>query len=680
MEAEDLFKRDISWLSFNFRVLQEAMDPAVPLYERIKFLAIYSSNLDEFFRVRVASLRSFKELKKETRRAMEVKPKKELREIRRIVRKQQERFGHTFREEILPALAEQGVHLLQESDFSAEQEAFAGHYFKKQIKPLLESFLISADTTEVPFLKNKALYFALSFRDSNRLAIINIPSDQLPRFHRLPTSDGSHQITFLDDIIRHCLEDYFGQPVKGAYAIKVSRDAELYIDDEYQGDLLEKIKKSLATRNVGLPTRFLYDNTMPEEMLAQLKKLLGLTKNDLIPGARYHNFNDFFTFPDPTGKPGLHFPPMPPLPHPQLEGAASITALIAGQDQILHFPYQRYDYLPQWIREAATDPEVVSIKITLYRVASRSAVIEALLFARQQAKAVTAFIEAKARFDESSNIHFGEQLENAGASVFYSYPGIKVHAKMLLISRREKEKLRHYAFLSTGNFNEKTARVYADHALLTADPRLTEEIAMIFSMLERRILMPSCQYLLVAPFSLRQRFEALIEREIAHARSGRDSYIILKLNNLEDPGMIGKLYEASQAGVRIRIIVRGICCLIPGREGLSENIEAISIVDRFLEHARAYLFANGGREELFLASADWMTRNLDHRVEIAWPILDPKVFAELRKFIELQWNDNIKARIIDADQSNRYRPARGSKPEVSAQYDMYHFLRTLSVK
>ncbi len=680
MEAEDLFKRDISWLSFNFRVLQEAMDPAVPLYERIKFLAIYSSNLDEFFRVRVASLRSFKELKKETRRAMEVKPKKELREIRRIVRKQQERFGHTFREEILPALAEQGVHLLQESDFSAEQEAFAGHYFKKQIKPLLESFLISADTTEVPFLKNKALYFALSFRDSDRLAIINIPSDQLPRFHRLPTSDGSHQITFLDDIIRHCLEDYFGQPVKGAYAIKVSRDAELYIDDEYQGDLLEKIKKSLATRNVGLPTRFLYDNTMPEEMLAQLKKLLGLTKNDLIPGARYHNFNDFFTFPDPTGKPGLHFPPMPPLPHPQLEGAASITALIAGQDQILHFPYQRYDYLPQWIREAATDPEVVSIKITLYRVASRSAVIEALLFARQQAKAVTAFIEAKARFDESSNIHFGEQLENAGASVFYSYPGIKVHAKMLLISRREKEKLRHYAFLSTGNFNEKTARVYADHALLTADPRLTEEIAMIFSMLERRILMPSCQYLLVAPFSLRQRFEALIEREIAHARSGRDSYIILKLNNLEDPGMIGKLYEASQAGVRIQIIVRGICCLIPGREGLSENIEAISIVDRFLEHARAYLFANGGREELFLASADWMTRNLDHRVEIAWPILDPKVFAELRKFIELQWNDNIKARIIDADQSNRYRPARGSKPEVSAQYDMYHFLRTLSVK
>lgn len=678
--AQDYLDRDESWLYFNHRVLQEAQDPSVPLYERIRFLAIYSSNLDEFFRVRVASLRSFRQLEKATRRELSVRPRKVLRTIRKIVKRQQREFGRTFRRQILPELARHGIRLLDdETAYDAAQQAFARDYFQTHLRDRLHPVFIEEETG-APFLKNKGLYFIIRFEASPRLALLPIPSDELPRFQVLPGDGEAHWITFLDDLIRFNLDQLFAEPLAGVYAVKLSRDAELYIDDEFQGDLLEKIKRSLEERNVGLPTRFLYDSRMPQEVLDRLKSLFQLKKPDLIPGARYHNFNDFFSFPDPTGQAGLHYRPMPALPHPALEAGGALTATIAAGDRLLHFPYQRYDYVPRWIWEAAGDPAVRHIRITLYRVASDSEVVKALLQARRQGKEVTVFIEAKARFDESTNIYWGEQLEQAGARVLYSYPGIKVHSKLLLVTREEEGRRRNYAYIGTGNFNEKTARIYCDHALLTADARLADEVERVFHLLERQIIIPRCKHLLVSPFTLRERFEALIDREIAAAEAGQTAYMILKMNSLEDPAMVEKLYQAGQAGVRIQLIIRGICSLVPGLPGKSEQIEIISIVDRYLEHARLYLFANGGHEVLYLASADWMTRNLDQRVEVAAPVYDPAIFRELRDLLELQLQDNQKARRIVADQSNPYRrPAPGEAP-LRAQYAAYNYLQEKQAK
>jgi len=674
MEQEHYVKRDISWLYFNHRVLQEAMDERVPLYERIKFLAIYSSNLDEYFRVRVASLRSFKDLKKKTRKELDivVKPKKQLRKIRKVVHQQQEQFGHTFRNEILPALASHGIHLMQGHDYNEQQAAFVKKYFFEKVYPNLHPVYLQAEQ-EPPFLKNKGLYFIVEFEDSEEgLAIVEIPSGQLPRFVVLPDSENGHYITFLDDIIRFNLNNLLDREVKGAYAVKLSRDADLYIEDEYSGDLVEKIRLSLAERNVGLPTRFLYDQAMPDEILKQGRQAFGLTKNDLIPGARYHNFNDFFGFPMPKELPELQNEPLPPLPHPELEGVPSIIAYLQQQDVMLHFPYQKYEYVRHLIEEAVEDPQVEHLKITLYRVASKSAIVQALLKGLKKGKKVTAFIEAKARFDEASNLYWGDQLKEAGATVLYSYPGIKVHTKLLLIQRREESQIRNYAYLGTGNFNEKTARLYCDHALLTADARLADEVNIVFSLLERKIIVPKCKHLLVSPFTTRDGFVEMAEREIELAKAGKEAYMILKMNSLEDPGMINKLYEASQAGVKIKLIVRGIFCLVPGVEGLSENIQAISIVDRFLEHARVYIFGNDGNERIFTASADWMTRNLDRRVEVVIPIYDPKVKKELRHIIELQLNDNQKARWLNKNQTNPYK--REGEIPIRAQVDTYRFL------
>ena len=512
--------RDISWLSFNHRVLQEAANPDVPLYERIKFLAIYSSNLDEFFRVRVASMRSFRKLQKKTRRELDIKPKKQLKEVRRIVREQQEQFGEIFRNQIIPALSEEDIEIVQAENFADEHRQFAHQYFYEKIYPHLQVQHLSQDAKEAPFLLNKALYLVVTFPETEDISIVNIPSDQLARFTALPTTrEGLFPISFLDDLIRSNLEAYLEKPIADAYAIKVSRDAEIYIDDEFTGDLIEKIEKGLEERQIGLPTRFLFDNRMPKELLDRLKALFDLSKNDLIPGARYHNFNDFFGFPNPTGRTSLHDAPMPPLPHPKLEKAASILALIAEEDQMLHFPYQKYDYIPEMILEAAEDPNVLSIKITLYRVAGQSAVALALLKALKEGKKVMAFIEAKARFDEASNLHWGKELEKAGATVRYSYPAIKVHTKLLIIDRQEEEGITHYTYLGTGNFNEKTAKLYCDHALLTADPRLGKEVSKIFDLLDGKIILPKTKRLLVAPFYLKDRLTDYIDKEIKYAKA-----------------------------------------------------------------------------------------------------------------------------------------------------------------
>ena len=675
MPTSVYYSRDLSWLSFNHRVLQEARDPRVPLYEKIKFLAIYSSNLDEFYRVRVSALRSFKSLKKETRREFELKPKKELRQIRAIVEEQQREFGSIFRELIIPELERNGIRLLRTEDFSEVQTAFAVQYFNEHVlahiqpQPLLES-------EPAPFLKNKALYFVVTTAEVPAgLHLIEMPVGSCPRFVELPRSDDRFDIAFLDDIIRLNLPQLLGKPVEDAFAIKMSRDAEMYIDDEYSGDLIEKIKLGLLERNMGEPTRFLYDNRMPETLRMQLKALFDLGKNELIPGARYHNFNDFFSFPNPGNNPKLHYRLWPPLPHPELEKTTSIMAAMSSRDYLLHLPYQRFDYVARLIREAAADTSVKTVKITLYRAAAQSEIVKALIEACERSKDVTVFIEAKARFDEASNLYWGEQLEKAGASVHYSYPGIKVHCKLLLIGCAETSATKRYAYIGTGNFNEKTALLYTDHALLTCQPKLTAEIGQVFDLLSRRLLLPKCKQLLVAPFNMREAFSSRIDREIEHAKENRPAYMMLKMNSLEDRKMIAKLYQASQAGVHIRIIVRGICCLVPGVPGMSENIHVTSIVDRFLEHARIYLFGNGGEEELFIASADWMTRNLDRRIEVATPISDPILFRELRNLLDFQLRDNVKARTINEGQSNPYVERQTGDPEVRAQESSYLYLK-----
>jgi len=675
---ERFFERDLSWLSFNHRVLQEARDRRVPLYERLKFLAIYSSNLDEFFRVRVASLRSFKKLRRKTRRKFNLRPRKTLQEVRRIVEKQQSLFGKTFREEILPGLSSAGINLIDESRFDEAQQAFARDFFDKEIAPLLQPIYLEAGVRP-PFLKNKSLYFVAKTADDATLAVlVEIPSGQKERFVSLPSPDGGHFFAFLDDIIRFNLDRYLpGVPDGPPYSIKLSRDAELYIDDEISGNLIEKIKLGVEERESGMPIRFLYDASMPKALLEQLIQIFYLKKGDLIPGARYHNFSDFFRFPEPPGIPGLRDEPWPALPHPALHDAASIFEVVKQKDQLLHFPYQSFEYVEKWIREAADKPLVESIRISFYRIADQSRIAEAVLYALEKGKQVVVFVEAKARFDETANIYWGQRLQEAGARIIYSLPNLKVHAKIMLITTRAKRGPVQYAYLSTGNFNEKTAAVYSDHALLSADPRITEEVAQLFSFLEGSSPGPEFQNLLVAPFTLRNRLTALVDREINHARKGRPAYMILKMNNLEDPDMIEKLYEASRAGVRIYLIIRGICCLLPGVKGLSEGIRAISIVDRYLEHARVFLFGNSGQEEVYLSSADWMTRNLDYRIETAFPVYDPDLSEQLRKLLEIQLAGNLKARVLDAKQANKYVPREPHQPLIQAQSAIWEFLKTL---
>ncbi len=665
--------RDISWLAFNHRVLQEATDKNVPLYERIKFLAIYSSNLDEFYRVRVSYLRSFKALRKKEDIYAEISPKKELKAIRKTVHHQQVEFGIIFRSQILPGLKSHHIHLIHKEQYSADQKRYLNQYFEEKIRPLIVARIVEEPVDQPPFLQNQGLYLVAEL-DGARLALLEIPSHEHDRFLKLPSPGGEFHYTWIDDILRYKLPELLGEPIEAVYAIKLSRDAELYIEDEFSGDLLEKIRRSLKERTIGLPTRFLYDSEMPIEMVKRLKQIFRLRKNDLFPGGRYHNLNDLHQLPNPYPDGRLQDEALPPLPHPHLEDATSLIDSILEQDRILHFPYQRYGYVPRLIHEAANNVAVIYIKITLYRVASKSAVVTSLLEALAKGKEVVVFIEAKARFDEESNLYWGERLEQAGAKVLYSNPGIKVHTKLLLIGIQRRTDLQHIAYLGTGNFNEKTARIYCDHALLTSDLRLTEGVAQIFSHLEKKIDRPKSEHLFVSPFTTRERFEHLVRKEIKNARAGKKAYLILKMNSLEDTGLINLLYEASGAGVDIQLIVRGICRLVPGVAGMSENIQVISIIDRFLEHARVYIFGNKGKEKMYIASADWMTRNLDKRIEVVFPIYDPRIFQEFREIIDLQLADNVKARFINASLSNPYRQCGPEETAVRAQTAIYWML------
>ena len=676
MEKKNKFileNREISWLSFNARVLQEAADERLPLFERLSFLAIYSSNLDEFFRVRVASMRSLIRLKKKSYDKLDFNPARLVKQITSIVTGQQELFGAILRDQIIPALAKEQIFIRTEAEINEEQESFLRSYFSEH----LEGSLKSTDLGEVGeefFVKNRGIYLVTELwnqdADEPAYRLLEIPS-HLPRFIELPSTDGSHDVMYLDDVIRFNLDSvYDGDEVDSSYSIKLTRDGDLYLEDEFSGDVVQMIKKSLKKRETGIPSRLLYDLKTPFSLAVMLKKSLGLKNEDMVLGGRYHNLNDFFGFPR-FDKTHLLNEPMPPHDHPELSAPGSIFKIISQKDQFLHVPYQSYDPVIRLFEEAAEDELVEDIYISLYRVAKDSAITKALIKAKENGKNVTVFVEVKARFDEESNVYWAEQMEEAGIAVKYSIEDMerfKVHAKIAVISRKEAQGRTLYTYLGTGNFNEKTARIYVDDALLTANQEIGREVEQVFEFLFTK-KEPELKHLLVAPFNMRSTFNSLIDKEIEEAKAGRDAWMILKMNSLEDSKIIRRLYKASNAGVKIKLIIRGICRLVPGVAGQSENISVISIVDRFLEHARAYVFNHGGDHQMYLASADWMNRNLSRRVEVAFPIYENDHRETVMNMLDIQLRDNQKARVINATQSNPYVTNDG--PPVRAQYTLY---------
>jgi polyphosphate kinase len=684
--------RDLSWLRFNARVLQEAQCPTVPLLERLKFLAIFSSNLDEFFKVRVATLRRLVKLKKKTRAQLpQDRPKRLLAEVLTEVQRQQEEFGRTYREELLPDLREAGICLTSAEELSDKQREWVQTYFEEKVRDLLSPVVLD-ETMHQLFLKDQAVYLTFHLtkprtgkkKKGERVVLLELPTKRHGgRFVALPgtagTPENPHCVLFLDDVVRvgaaSLFPNYEGVEVN---AIKLSRDAELDIEEEVSGDLLAKIRSSLAKRATGYPARLLYDPEMPKAVVQAIKLKTGIEDEELVEGSRYHNFRDFFGFPS-FGRTDLLNPDWPELPHPTLPRTGALLPAIAQRDHLLHPPYQSFDVVPRLLREAAADPRVSAISITLYRVASKSAVVKALLKAVKNGKQVTAVVELKARFDEESNMFWAEKLQRAGAHVIFTPAELKCHAKLLLITRREgpdESSQRRYAYLSSGNFNEATASLYTDHALLTGNAEIAAEVDQVFRYFVTGEEPSRLRHLLVAPFTLRKQLLKLIAAEADRARKGEAAYMIIKVNSLEDPGMIAALYEASQAGVRVELLIRGIGCLVPGEPGLSETITQRGLIDRNLEHSRIYVFGNGGEEKVYVSSADWMTRNLDRRVEAAFPLLDETLRAEVRHLLDLERQDNVKAR----DFNNHLFCSVEGEPLVRTQEAQYQYLKKLATK
>lgn len=667
--------RDLNWLSFNERVLQEAQDPSTPLYERLKFLAIFSMNLDEYFRVRVSQLRQIKRVKKSIRKKLMLRPNKTIKEILNQVKEQQEQFGKIYREKILPELETKGISIVHWEDFDEAQEEFAHKYYYK-VQDCVHSHIIDPDKETELFLENNLLYLVVTFKNEDSFGILNVPVEECGRFITFSSKTKAHKITFLDDLIMANLTEIFaGHEIEGVFEIKMSRDAELYIDDEVDGILAEKIYASLQQRTDGQPTRLLYDAQMPKEDQKILRKVLNLGKIDMMPGGKYHNFSDFFEFPDPTNNPELHFEALPPIEHRVLKKSDNFFDEISKKDLSLHFPYMSFRYVEKFLQQAAVDKQVKEIKISIYRIADESEITSALLQALENGKNVTVFIEAKARFDEKNNIDWGRKLEEKGATVIYSYPKIKVHSKILLINREEEDEIVSYAYIGTGNFNSKTAAIYCDHALFTAHKKITSELGRVFQVLEGELIIPRTKHLLISPFSTRKVFSDMINREIEHAQLGKKAAITAKMNSLEDREIIELLYKANNAGVKIRLLVRGFTCLVPGIKGMSENIYITSIVDRFLEHGRIYIFENDGNEEIYFGSADWMTRNLDRRIEVITPIYDVDLAQEFKDILNIQLNDNVKARIQDASEDNKFVPRPSGQKKIRSQYAIYEYLK-----
>ena len=675
--------RDISWLAFNYRVLQEASDENVPLFERIKFLAIYSSNLDEFYRVRVSNHKNLVRAGKKTYKKLEFAPKRILKQILETVKEQQIEFSEIFEKQIVPALKEEGIFILRRKKLNEEQTVFIEALFQDKLQAYVQPVLLRGKKIK-PFLQDGTLYLAVYLQDLEKAdkekyyAIVKIPSKEIGRFIMVPSSKkGRNDLMIIDDIIRHNIRHIFpGYEIMGSYSIKLTRDAELYIDDEYSGDLVEKIRKSLSKRDVGIASRLVYDREMPDHFIEYLTNAFELSELDLMQEGRYHNNRDFFKFPD-YGISNLHDIPLPPISYSTLENADSIFEAIKSQDHLLYYPYHDYKSVIRFFEDASVDPRVTHIKILQYRVAKVSKIMTAIMKAVENGKQVTVFIEIKARFDEKANLIWGERLEAAGVNVLYSLPGLKVHSKMAIVRRVVNGKELFYGYLSSGNFNEETATLYTDFGLFTCDDRIINEVLQIFAFIETKTT-PTKEFEHlgvggISEYDIKKKLKSLIKKEISHAKAGKEAYITLKMNSLQDEDMINMLYQANKHGVKIKLIVRGICSLVPNVPGISEGINAYSIVDRFLEHARVFIFGNAGEELIYISSADWMVRNMHHRIETMFPIYNKELQYFVRTIIRIQTDDNVKARNLNLEKLNSYKKPKGIA--VRSQFDTYYFIK-----
>jgi polyphosphate kinase len=675
--------KEISWLSFNERVLQESENPDVPLIERLKFMGIYSNNLDEYFRVRIATLRRLATIGVKANQIIGYGPKDVLKKIHEIVLLQTLKFEKNYAG-LINELASNKIYIVNEQQLNREQEEFVKKYFHEEVRTRLMPFLIEKEY-DFPNLLDDSIYLAISLANKQtgkkRFALLEVPTNILPRFIILPDKGDDKFIIFLDDVIRSGLKDIFSifdfDEIE-AYTIKVTKDAELEMADDISESYIAKLSKSLQQRKKGSPVRFIYDRNIPGDLLRIISRKLQFTKDDvIIPGNRYHNFMDFMKFPR-IGEKEFYYNPFEHIPHSDLEQGRSILAAILKKDILLSFPYHSFDYFIELLQEASLDPDVTAIQITLYRLARNSSVINALMNAIRNGKSVTTVVELQARFDEEANILWGNKLLEMGVKVIYGIPGLKVHSKLCLITRIKNGKILRYAAIGTGNFNESTARIYTDHLLLSAEKKITNEVQKAFSFFSVNYQKTNYYHLILSPFSLRSKILRLIKNEIKNAKAGKKAYIYFKLNNLTDSEIIEQLYRASRAGVRIRLIIRGMLSLIPGVKNISENIKAISIVDRFLEHSRYMIFCNGGDELVFISSADLMPRNLDFRIEVTCPVFDKNIRNEIRDIFDIQWSDNVKARLFNEDQSNQFR--RDEKRSCRSQSEVYNYLNRQNTK
>ncbi len=679
---ERIINREISWMHFNDRVLQEAIDENNPLIERLKFLGIFSNNRDEFFRVRVATIKRMVQIEGKK----DVKPKmsaaKLLDEILKNVEEQEKKFNSTFRQ-IVEELKQKNIVFVEDYELDEIQGKFVQHFFEEEVLPNL--FPIMIKSLENPDkLRDNAIYLAVHLQDSRGIndedyALVMVPTNTISRFIVIPSGNSANNIVMLDDVMRYCMNEIFapfGFDTYKSYTIKFTRDAELDIDDDVSKSFIEQISDSIKKRKKGDPVRFVYDDNIPHELLTRLLRKLKITTSDnLRGGGRYHNFKDFITFPK-IGSSDLYYPKFTPLFHPHLRSQKSIIKSIREHDILLHFPYQSFQYIVDLLREASIDPKVRGIKMTFYRAARDSNVINALINAARNGKKVTVLLEIQARFDEKANIYWIRKLREEGVKIIRTLQGYKVHSKLLLIRRKEGGKNKYYANISTGNFNESTAKVYSDDSLLTANQDIANEANMLFHTFESPFNPPKFKHLLVSPFQLRRNITKLINTEIKNAKAGKEAWIIIKLNNIVDEKITNKLYQASKAGVKIDIICRGICVLVPHIKGLSENINVISIVDKFLEHSRIMVFANDGHNKYYISSADWMVRNFDHRFEVACPIYDKLLQKEIMDILKIQLSDNVKARILNETPINKY-VAHNIIKNVRSQTKTYEYLENL---
>lgn len=684
MIKRPLIQRDISWLSFNARVLQEANDPTVPLKERIRFLGIYSNNSDEFFRVRVATLKrmiEFSEKRKKLNMHMEVDPQQILDQIQTTVLRHQNEFNRIWAG-IVQELKKEKISIVTEKQLNREQKVFVKKFFDEQVRSNIIPLMIES-LPQLPYLRDKSIYLGVVMRKKSsayqqKYALIEVPAKAVGRFIILPSAPGEKKTILIEDIIRFNLPvifSYFGYDYFDSHIFKVTKDAEIDLDNDISTSFAEKIEKGVKNRRKGKPVRFVYDKEMDAGLLEYLIRRLNLNrKSNIIPGGRIHNFRHFMDFPDVFNSKSTRRESFIPA---ALQSAQRVTDIILKQDVMLHFPYHSFDPVIDLLREAAMDPDVLSIKITAYRLASNSKIINALVNAARNGKEVVVMLELKARFDEEANLEWKNILEEEGVKVLLGVPKMKIHAKLCIIKKKKGTKVVQYGFMSTGNLNEKTAKIYGDHCLLTSNGKAMADINRIFRYLENWKLgmrnLQLCKTLWVCPVNMRKQIIQLIDKEIKAAKTGKEARIIIKVNSLSDALLIDKLYQAAVAGVEIRMVVRGIFCPIIEHKKFKQPISAISIVDEYLEHARVIIFHNQGDEKVYISSADWMVRNLDHRVEAAIPVLDPVIKQELIDIIHIQLRDNVKARILNNELSNNYVPS-GGKKRIRSQIETYHYL------